>query len=63
MTVAASDAPVLIAAGVPTYGVPGILTDADGGNMHGRNERVRIQSLLGGRAYIYELLKAYAAGS
>jgi acetylornithine deacetylase/succinyl-diaminopimelate desuccinylase-like protein len=60
MAVAASDSPVLIAAGVPTYGVPGILTDADGGNMHGRNERVRASALLEGRAYIHELLKAYA---
>lgn len=63
MAVAASDAPALIAAGVPTYGVPGILTDADGGNMHGRNERVRVRSLLQGRAYIHALLKAYVEKS
>jgi acetylornithine deacetylase/succinyl-diaminopimelate desuccinylase-like protein len=60
MAVAASDAPALIAAGVPTFGVPGILSDADGGNMHGRNERVRVESLLRGRSYIRELVRAYA---
>ena len=59
MSVAASDSPVLIAAGVPTYGVPGIMTDADGSNMHGLNERVRVEALLAGRAYIYRLLQLY----
>jgi acetylornithine deacetylase/succinyl-diaminopimelate desuccinylase-like protein len=57
MSVAASDSPALIAAGIPTYGVPGIMTDSDGGNMHGRNERVRVKALMGGRRYILELLK------
>jgi acetylornithine deacetylase/succinyl-diaminopimelate desuccinylase-like protein len=60
MAVAASDSPVLISAGVPTFGVPGLLTDADGGNMHGRNERVRVQSLLQARSYIGDLVEAYA---
>jgi acetylornithine deacetylase/succinyl-diaminopimelate desuccinylase-like protein len=60
MAVAASDAPALIAAGVPTFGVPGLLTDADGGNMHGRNERVRVQSLLQARSYIGDLVQTYA---
>ena len=59
MAVAASDAPALIAAGVPTYGVPGIMTDADGGNMHGRNERVRVSALMQGRGYIRKLLNRY----
>lgn len=60
MAVAASDAPHLIAAGVPTFGVPGILTDADGGNMHGRGERVGVAALLRGRAYLHDLVRAYA---
>jgi acetylornithine deacetylase/succinyl-diaminopimelate desuccinylase-like protein len=60
MAVAASDAPALISAGVPTFGVPGLLTDADGGNMHGRNERVRVQSLLQARSYVGDLVEAYA---
>lgn len=60
MAVAASDAPALIAAGVPTFGVSGLLTDADGGNMHGRNERVRVKSLLQARSYIGDLVQAYA---
>lgn len=56
MAVAASDAPQLIATGVPTYGVPGIMTDPDGGNMHGRNERLRVSAFLAGRRYLNRLL-------
>ena len=56
----ASDAQFLNPAGIPTYGVTGIFTDPDGGNIHGLNERVRVQSVYEGRTFLYRLVKLYA---
>jgi acetylornithine deacetylase/succinyl-diaminopimelate desuccinylase-like protein len=51
---------VFIRAGIPTYGVPGILGEADGGGVHGLNERISVQSLYRGRDYMYRLVRVYA---
>jgi acetylornithine deacetylase/succinyl-diaminopimelate desuccinylase-like protein len=56
----ATDAQFLNPAGIPTYGVSGIFQDPDGGNIHGLNERVRVQSVYEGRAFLYSLVKEYA---
>jgi acetylornithine deacetylase/succinyl-diaminopimelate desuccinylase-like protein len=56
----ASDAQFLNPAGIPTYGVTGLFTDPDGGHIHGLNERIRIQSVYEGRAFLYQLVKLYA---
>ena len=56
----ASDAIFLAAAGIPTYGVPGIFYDADGGGIHGLNERIRVKSVYDGRDYLFGLVKTYA---
>jgi acetylornithine deacetylase/succinyl-diaminopimelate desuccinylase-like protein len=60
MSTGATDGPFLAAVGIPVYGVPGILYEADGGGVHGLNERIRVSSVLKGRAYLHDLLKAYA---
>jgi acetylornithine deacetylase/succinyl-diaminopimelate desuccinylase-like protein len=60
MSPGATDAAFLGPVGIPTYGVPGILGDADGNGVHGLNERIRAASLLRGRDYIYRLIKLYA---
>jgi acetylornithine deacetylase/succinyl-diaminopimelate desuccinylase-like protein len=60
MATGASDGPFLAAVGIPVYGVPGILYEADGGGIHGLNERIRVKSVMDGRAYLHDLLKAYA---
>lgn len=60
MSTGATDGPFLAAVGIPVYGVPGILGEADGGGTHGLNERIRVKSVLDGRAYLHDLLKAYA---
>jgi acetylornithine deacetylase/succinyl-diaminopimelate desuccinylase-like protein len=60
MTVSASDAPALIRAGVPTYGVPGLLLDADGGNMHGVDEHLAADAFAAGRLYLRDLVKVLA---
>ncbi len=56
----ASDAQFLNPAGIPTYGITGIFVDPDGGHIHGLNERVRVQSVYEGRAFLYRLVKMYA---
>jgi acetylornithine deacetylase/succinyl-diaminopimelate desuccinylase-like protein len=57
----ASDAQFLNPAGIPTYGVTGLFTDADGGHIHGLNERVRVSSVYEARTFLYRLVKLYAA--
>ena len=59
MSTGASDAVYTSAVGIPTYGVPGLWGNPDGDGIHGLNERIEVQSLLTGRAYLYDLIKAY----
>ena len=60
MSTGASDAVYTGSVGIPTYGVPGVWGNPDGDGIHGLNERIEVQSLLTGRAYLYDLIKAYA---
>ena len=60
MSTGATDGRYLNAAGVPTYGISGMFHDAEGSHAHGLNERIRVQSLLDGRQFLYELVKRYA---
>ncbi|HAF42645.1 MAG TPA: peptidase M20 [Sphingobium sp.] len=55
----ATDGRFTNAAGIPTYGVSGMFADPDGQGVHGLNERIRVKSLLDGRAFLYRLVKAY----
>ena len=57
---AGTDAIYLAHAGIPTYGLSGMFVDPDLGNIHGLNERIRVQSLYDGRDFLYELVKLYA---
>ncbi|WP_298190914.1 M20/M25/M40 family metallo-hydrolase [Novosphingobium sp.] len=59
MSTGATDAVFLGAVGIPTYGVPGSWGNPDGNGVHGLNERMEVKSLMTGRAYLYELVKAY----
>lgn len=56
----ATDGIFLAAAGIPTYGVPGIFYEADGGGVHGLNERIRVKSVLDGRDYLHALVQTLA---
>ena len=60
MLTGATDGVYMEAVGIPTYGAPGVWLDPDGNGLHGLNERVEVRSLLTGRAYLYDLVKAYA---
>ncbi|NMN07292.1 acetylornithine deacetylase/succinyl-diaminopimelate desuccinylase-like protein [Novosphingobium sp. SG916] len=60
MSTGATDGIFLEAVGIPTYGVPGAWGNPDGNGVHGLNERIEVKSLLTGRAYLYDLVNAYA---
>jgi acetylornithine deacetylase/succinyl-diaminopimelate desuccinylase-like protein len=60
MSTGATDGIFLAAIGIPTYGIPGIFYEADGGGIHGLNERIRVQSIYDGRDYLFRLVKIYA---
>jgi acetylornithine deacetylase/succinyl-diaminopimelate desuccinylase-like protein len=55
-----TDAPPLIAVGIPTYGVSGLFYDPDLGRLHGLNERIGVKSLMEAREFSYRLVKTYA---
>lgn len=58
---AGTDAIYLAESGIPTYGLSGMFIDPDLSNIHGLNERIRVQSLYDGRDFLYSLVKIYAA--
>jgi acetylornithine deacetylase/succinyl-diaminopimelate desuccinylase-like protein len=60
MLTGATDGVYLGTIGIPAYGPPGIWKDPDGNGTHGLNERIEVQSLMTGRDYLYDLVKAYA---
>jgi len=60
MSTGATDGAFLTPVGIPTYGVPGILGEADGGGVHGLNERMSVVSLYRGRDYMQRLVRVYA---
>jgi acetylornithine deacetylase/succinyl-diaminopimelate desuccinylase-like protein len=62
MAAGATDGRFLTPIGIPTYGVSGIFSDPATTNAHGLNERIRIQSLMEGRVFLYRLAKEYAGG-
>ena len=57
-----TDGRFLTPAGVPTYGVSGNFSDGATNNAHGLNERIRVQSLMESRDFLYQLTKMYAGG-
>lgn len=57
-----TDGRFLTPVGIATYGVSGIFSDGATTNAHGLNERIRVQSLLEGREFLYRLTKMYAGG-
>ncbi|HEY4365615.1 MAG TPA: M20/M25/M40 family metallo-hydrolase [Steroidobacteraceae bacterium] len=58
----ATDGRFTTAAGIPTYGISGMFSDGATTNAHGLNERIRVQSLMEGREFLYRLTKLYAGG-
>ena len=61
MAAGGTDGAFLTPAGIPTYGITGFFADAEGSRAHGLNERIRVKSVMDGRTFLYQLVKAYAA--
>jgi acetylornithine deacetylase/succinyl-diaminopimelate desuccinylase-like protein len=61
MASGATDCRFLTPAGIPCYGVSGMVSDGATSNAHGLDERIRVQTLLEGREFLYRLTKAYTA--
>jgi acetylornithine deacetylase/succinyl-diaminopimelate desuccinylase-like protein len=59
MEAGATDSSFVNAAGIPSYGVSGLFFDPDLGGVHGLNERVRVQSVMESREFLYRLVKLY----
>jgi acetylornithine deacetylase/succinyl-diaminopimelate desuccinylase-like protein len=62
MAAGATDCRFFTPAGIPCYGVSGMLSDGATTNAHGLNERMRVQSLLEGREFLHRLTKMYTGG-
>jgi acetylornithine deacetylase/succinyl-diaminopimelate desuccinylase-like protein len=43
---------------IPSYGIIGVAIDRDDVRMHGKDERVKIESYYQGAEFYYEFLKA-----
>ena len=60
MEAGATDSSFLNAVGIPSYGISGLFFEPDLGGVHGLNERVRVQSVMESREFLYRLVKIYA---
>jgi acetylornithine deacetylase/succinyl-diaminopimelate desuccinylase-like protein len=56
----ATDGAKLTAAGIPTYGIDALFTDADMNHIHGLNEYTSVEYLFKDRDYLYRLVKTYS---
>ena len=61
MLTGATDGRFLANAGIPTYGITGQFRDADGGGVHGLNERLRVKSSYEGQEFLYRLVKTLSS--
>jgi acetylornithine deacetylase/succinyl-diaminopimelate desuccinylase-like protein len=62
MSTGATDGRFLRNAGIPTYGVSGVFSEAGDNRTHGRDERIGIKDLYAGRDFLHALVKALASG-
>jgi acetylornithine deacetylase/succinyl-diaminopimelate desuccinylase-like protein len=60
MSTGATDGLYFRQAGIPVYGVSGIFGDIDDSRAHGRDERLMVQSFLGGLEFLDKLVRALA---
>jgi acetylornithine deacetylase/succinyl-diaminopimelate desuccinylase-like protein len=58
MDAGASDGAISRAAGIPTYGVPGVFIDINDDRSHGRDERLPVASFYEGVDFYYRFVKA-----
>jgi acetylornithine deacetylase/succinyl-diaminopimelate desuccinylase-like protein len=58
METGASDSIYTMNAGIPSYGICGVAIDRNDDRMHGRDERVKVESYYNGVEFYYQFLKA-----
>ena len=58
MDAGASDGAISRAAGIPTYGVPGVFIDLNDDRSHGRDERLPVGSFYEGLDFYYRFAKS-----
>ncbi len=58
METGASDSIYTMMAGIPSYGISGVAIDRDDERMHGRDERLKVESYYTGVEFYYQFLKA-----
>jgi acetylornithine deacetylase/succinyl-diaminopimelate desuccinylase-like protein len=63
MSTGATDGMYLRAKGIPTYGVSGLFGDPNDSRAHGKDERMRVQSLYDGQEFLYRLVKALSTST
>lgn len=61
MDAGASDSAETRAAGIPSYGIPGVFIDINDDRSHGRDERLPVASFYEGVDFYYRLIKAYSS--
>ena len=59
----ASDSIYTMIAGIPSYGINGVAIDRDDVRMHGKDERVKVDSYYSGVEFYYVFLKALTTRS
>src|SRR5262245_58398570 len=60
MSTGATDSRFMRNAGIPMYGVSGLLLDPDDNRSHGLNERMPVKSLYDGHEFLYRLVRELA---
>jgi acetylornithine deacetylase/succinyl-diaminopimelate desuccinylase-like protein len=62
METGSSDSIYTMYAGIPSYGINGVAVDRDDVRMHGKDERLKIDSYYTGVEFYYQFLKALTTG-
>src|SRR4051812_13540545 len=62
MGTGATDSKYLRAAGIPGYGISGLMGDPDDARAHGKDERVLIKSYYDSEEFLYRLVKELSSG-
>jgi acetylornithine deacetylase/succinyl-diaminopimelate desuccinylase-like protein len=62
METGSSDSIYTMYAGIPSYGINGVAVDRDDVRMHGKDERLKIESYYTGVEFYYQFLKALTTG-
>jgi acetylornithine deacetylase/succinyl-diaminopimelate desuccinylase-like protein len=63
MSAGATDGSYLRNAGIPTYGHSGLANDVNDIRVHGKDERIPVESFYEGEEYLFRLVKRLAGGS